>query len=95
MSRALMRRNSSSGGSGSTGKGVVSGVASGVVPGLGQLINGEGDKALGVFAVSAIAGLGLWSAIPILGPVAGLVGGATWLYGVADGYLTGKRGKRR
>lgn len=95
MSRALMRQNSGSSGGGSTGKGVLSGVASGVVPGLGQLINGEGDKALGVFVVTAVAGLGLWAAIPLLGPVAGLVAGGTWLYGVADGYLTGKNGKRR
>lgn len=92
MSRSLVPR---SGGSGSTGKGVVSGVASGFVPGLGQLINGEGDKALGVFAVAVVSGLGFWSAIPILGTVAGLVAGGTWIYGVADGYLTGKRGKRR
>ena len=93
MSKALIRRPGGSGGS--TGRGVVSGVASGFVPGLGQLINGESDKAIGVFAVAAVAGLGLWSSIPILGPVAGLVAGGTWLYGVADGYLTGKRGKRR
>lgn len=93
MSKALVRR--SAGGEGSTAKGVVSGVASGFIPGLGQLINGEGDKALGVFAVAAVAGLGFWSAIPILGSVAGLVAGGTWIYGVADGYLTGKRGRRR
>ncbi|MBW2731808.1 MAG: hypothetical protein JRH20_05400 [Deltaproteobacteria bacterium] len=83
MSRALVKQ--------SKAKGVVPAVASGFVPGLGQLLNGESDKAIGVFGVSLVAGLGLWSAIPILGGVAGLVAGGTWLYGVVDGY----RGARR
>ena len=30
-------------------------------------------------------------AIPTMGTVAGLVSGATWLYGVADGYIQGRR----
>lgn len=83
--KALVKKGEARGG------GIVPAVASGFIPGLGQLINGEGDKALGVFVVSAIAGLGLWSAIPVLGPLAGLVAGGTWLYGVADGYITGKK----
>jgi TM2 domain-containing membrane protein YozV len=84
MSNALMKRRSGS------GNGVVPGVASAVVPGLGQLINGEGDKAIGVFAVWGIAGLSLLGAIPLVGTAAWVIGGATWLYGVADGYVTGK-----
>ena len=83
MSKALVKR--------SKGGGLVPAVASGFVPGLGQLLNGEGDKAIGVFVVAAVAGLGIWSAIPILGGVAGLIGGATWIYGVADGYITGRK----
>jgi TM2 domain-containing membrane protein YozV len=86
MSKALMKRSS-----GNTTQGVVSGAASAVIPGLGQLINGEGDKAIGVFAVWGIAGLSLLGAIPIIGTVAWAVGGATWIYGVADGYITGKK----
>lgn len=71
--------------------GIVPAACSAVVPGLGQLINGDTDKALGVFAVAAIAGASLIHVIPILGSVAGLVYGATWLYGVADGFLEGRK----
>jgi TM2 domain-containing membrane protein YozV len=66
-------------------------VASFFIPGLGQLINGEGDKALGVFATWGIAGLGVVGAIPLIGWAAGLVVGATHIYAVADGYFTGKK----
>jgi hypothetical protein len=86
MSKALVKSSSGGGGSG-----IVPAVASGFVPGLGQLVNGETDKAIGVFAVSTIAGLGFIGAIPLIGPVAALVGGATWIYGVADGYFTGRK----
>ena len=85
MSKALVKR--SSGG----GSGIVPAVASGFVPGLGQLINGESDKALGVFVVSVVAGASVLGAIPIVGWAAGLVWGATWIYGVADGYFTGRK----
>jgi TM2 domain-containing membrane protein YozV len=85
MSKALVKR--SSGG----GSGIVPAVASGFVPGLGQLINGEGDKALGVFAVAVVTGLSVVGAIPIVGWAAGMVWGATWIYGVADGYFTGRK----
>jgi hypothetical protein len=84
MSKALVRR-------GSGGSGVVPAVASAVIPGAGQLINGEGDKALGVFAVYIVSGLSLLGVIPLVGTVAGIVAGGTWLYGVADGYITGKK----
>jgi hypothetical protein len=81
--------------SGSTASGLVPAVASGFVPGLGQLLNGEGDKALGVFAVAFVCGAGimggLLGGIPIIGGLASLVGGVTWIYGVADGYLTGRK----
>ncbi len=86
----LMKRSS-----GSVADGAVPAVASGFVPGLGQLMNGESDKALGVFVVAAICGGGLLGGIlggiPIIGGIAGLVGGITWIYGVADGYLTGRK----
>jgi TM2 domain-containing membrane protein YozV len=85
MSKALVK---SSGGGGS---GILPAVCSALLPGAGQLVNGEVDKAIGVFAVSTIAGLGFIGAIPLIGPVAALVGGATWIYGVADGYFTGRR----
>jgi hypothetical protein len=66
-------------------------VCSAVVPGVGQLVNGEGDKALGVFAVAVVSGASFLGAIPLIGTVAGVVYAATWLYGVADGYVTGKK----
>ena len=83
MSKALVRRGG--------GSGVVPAVCSAVIPGVGQLVNGETDKAIGVFAVAVVAGAGFLGAIPLIGTVAGLVAGATWLYGVADGYVQGKK----
>ena len=83
MSKALVRRGS--------GNGVVPAVCSVVVPGLGQLVNGETEKAIGVFAVYAVAGASFLGAIPILGSAAVLIAGGAWLYGVADAYVTGKK----
>ena len=83
MSKALVKRGS--------GSGVVPAVASALIPGVGQLVNGEVDKAIGVFVVAAISGASFLGAIPLLGSIAGLVYGATWLYGVADGYIQGKK----
>ena len=73
------------------GSGVVPAVASGFIPGLGQLINGEGDKALGVFVVAVVCSAGVIASIPVIGTVAGVVGFATWLYGVGDGFVTGRK----
>jgi len=83
-----MKRSS---GSGLTGVGEA--VASGLIPGLGQLINGEGDKAVGVFAVYTVAGLSLLGAIPLIGTLAWAIGGTTWLYAVADAYVTARKKK--
>jgi hypothetical protein len=38
--------------------------------------------------VSASSFLG---AIPVIGSIAGLVWGATWIYGVADGFIEGRK----
>lgn len=86
MSKALVKR--SGGGSGS---GIVPAVCSAFIPGVGQLVNGETDKAIGVFAVAVVSGASVLGAIPIIGGLAGLVYGATWLYGVADGYIQGRK----
>ncbi|HET9624778.1 MAG TPA: hypothetical protein VFP84_25600 [Kofleriaceae bacterium] len=88
MSNALVKTSK-----GSALGGIVPAVGSALIPGVGQLINGESDKALGVFVVAAVSGASFIGAIPILGSVAGLVYGATWLYGVADGFLQGRRKK--
>ncbi len=71
--------------------GVVPGVASLLVPGLGQLVNGQSDKAIGMFSVWAIAGLGIIGAIPLVGWVAGGVVTAMHVYAGADGYLTARK----
>ena len=84
MSKALVKR---SGG----GSGVVPAVASALLPGLGQAVNGESDKAIGVMAVYIVSGLGVIGALPIVGWLAGIVGGATWVYGVGDAYLQGRK----
>jgi hypothetical protein len=84
MSKALVKR-------GGSGTGVVPAACSAVVPGLGQLVNGEGDKALGVFAVAVISGASFLGAIPLIGSVAGIIYAGTWIYGVADGYIQGKK----
>lgn len=83
MSKALVRRGS--------GSGVVPAIASALIPGVGQLVNGETDKAIGVAAVYFVAGASFLGVIPILGGVAGLVAGATWIYGVADAYVQGRK----
>lgn len=69
--------------------GVVPAVASAVVPGLGQLLNKQKDKAIGVFAV--VAGGWLLSALPLIGFIPGVVAAGAWIYGVADGYFTAKK----
>jgi TM2 domain-containing membrane protein YozV len=84
MSKALVKSG--------RGGGIVPAICSAVVPGVGQLLNGETDKAIGVFVVAGVSGLSFLGAIPLLGSLAGVIYGATWLYGVADGYLRG-RGK--
>jgi len=83
MSKALVRRGS--------GNGVVPAVCSAIIPGVGQLVNGETDKAIGVFVVAAVSGASFLGGIPLIGTVAGLVYGATWLYGVADGFIQGRK----
>ncbi len=84
MTNALVKSNKG-------GSGIVPAVCSAVIPGVGQLVNGETDKAIGVFVVAAISGASVLGAIPLIGSVAGLIYGATWLYGVADGYIQGKK----
>jgi TM2 domain-containing membrane protein YozV len=88
MSKVLVK---SSGGKGGGAGGLIPAVCSAIVPGVGQLVNGETDKAIGVFVVAAVSGASFVGAIPLLGSIAGLVYGATWLYGVADGFVQGRK----
>ena len=77
----------------SKAKGIVPAVCSGLLPGLGQLVNGDKEKAIGVFVVAA--GAGIATALPLVGGIAGVIAGGTWLYGVADGYFGARRKRRR
>jgi hypothetical protein len=75
------------------GNGVVPAVGSLIIPGVGQLINGEGDKALGVFVVSVVTGAGFLLGLPLIGGLFGLAHLATHIYAVGDAYVQGKRKK--
>ena len=88
MSKALIK---SSGGRRDNVSGIIPAACSAVIPGLGQLINGETDKAIGVFVVAAVSASSFLGALPLIGGIAGLVYGATWIYGVADGFLEGRK----
>jgi hypothetical protein len=88
MSNALIKRGN---GRRDNVAGVIPAACSALLPGLGQLVNGETDKAIGVFAVALVSGASLLGAIPLIGSVAGLVWTGTWIYGVADGFLQGRK----
>ena len=66
-------------------------LCSALLPGLGQMVKGDTDKGVGILAVAVVAGSSFLGALPLLGGVAGLVWGATWLYGVADAALAKKK----
>ena len=85
MSNELVKR------SGNSGNGVVPAVGSLIIPGVGQLINGESDRALGVFVVSVITGAGFLVGLPLIGGIFGLTHLATHLYAVGDAYIQGKK----
>ncbi len=74
-----------------TSSGLLPAACSALVPGVGQLVNGEPGKALGVLVVATVAGASFLGAIPLLGSVAGVAYAATWLYSVADGFVRGRR----
>ncbi len=74
MSKALVKSASSSG----SGSGLVPAACSLVIPGVGQFINGETDKAIGVFVVAAATGAAFLGGLPLIGGLLGLVHLATW-----------------
>ena len=85
MSNALVK---SSGGGGS---GIVPAAASLVIPGVGQLINGESDKAIGVFVVSIATAGAFLGGLPLIGGICGLVHLATHVYAVGDAWIQGRK----
>ena len=78
-------------------RGLVSGVPSFFIPGSGQLINGEGDKALGMAAVwgGALALTFLGGGLPLIGGLAAWIGGTvglgTQVVASADGFIQGRK----
>lgn len=85
MSKALVKSESN------TGHGAVAGVASFLIPGVGQLINGEGDKALGMFAVFAVTGIGLLTGLPLVGGIVAIAHVGMHVVAGADAYIQGKK----
>ncbi|HEY1552641.1 MAG TPA: hypothetical protein VGG28_32655 [Kofleriaceae bacterium] len=85
MSNALVKS------SGRGGTGIVPAAASLVLPGVGQLINGESDKALGVFVVAVATGAAFLGGLPIIGGICGLVHLATHVYAIGDAYIQGRK----
>ena len=75
----------------SKAKGVVPATASLVVPGVGQLINGQGTKALGVFGVAMATGAAFLTGLPLLGGVIGIAHLATHAYAVGDAYIQARK----
>jgi TM2 domain-containing membrane protein YozV len=72
-------------------RGAVAGVAGFLIPGLGQLMNGETDKAIGMFAVFAVTGVGLLTGLPLLGGVVALAHVGMHVVGGIDGYIQGRK----
>ncbi len=72
-------------------RGAVAGVASLLIPGVGQLMNGETDKAIGMFAVFAVTGIGLLTGLPLVGGVLALAHAGMHVVGGIDGYIQGRK----
>jgi len=71
--------------------GIVPAAASFAVPGVGQLINGQGKKALGVFGVALATGAAFMTGLPLLGGVIGVAHLATHAYAVGDAYFQARK----
>ncbi|HLL25415.1 MAG TPA: hypothetical protein VK427_24935 [Kofleriaceae bacterium] len=75
----------------SKARGIVPATASLVVPGVGQLINGQGAKAVGVFGVAMATGAAFLTGMPILGGVIGVAHLVTHAYAVGDAYIQARK----
>ncbi len=75
-----------------TGRGLVFAGASALLPGLGQFFLGDVSQAFGIFFVWAVCTASLIRTVPLVGPVAGLVGAGTWIYAVIDAFRRGRLG---
>ena len=75
----------------SKAKGIVPATASLVVPGVGQLINGQGGKALGVFGIALATGAAFMTGLPLLGGIIGAAHVVTHVYAVGDAYVQARK----
>lgn len=73
--------------------GVVPAAASFALPGAGQLINGQGTKAVGVCAVALATGAAFLTGLPLLGAAIGVAHVATHVYAVGDAYYQARKKK--
>jgi TM2 domain-containing membrane protein YozV len=71
--------------------GIIPAAASFAVPGVGQLINGQGTKAVGVFGVAVATGAAFLTGLPLLGAVIGVAHVATHVYAVGDAYFQARK----
>ena len=84
MSKALVKADSG-------GLHPLAALCSALLPGLGQMVKGHTDKGVGMLAVAVVAGSSLLGALPLLGSLAYLIYGGTWLYSVGDAALSSKK----
>jgi TM2 domain-containing membrane protein YozV len=71
--------------------GVAPAGASLVLPGVGQLINGQGKKAVGTFAVAVATGAAFMTGLPLIGGVIAVAHLATHAYAVGDAYVQARK----
>ena len=75
----------------SKAKGVVPATASLVVPGVGQLINGQGTKAIATFGVAMATGAAFLTGLPLLGGIIGAAHLVVHGYAVGDAYIQARK----
>lgn len=83
MSKALVKAE--------TGVHPVPALCSALLPGLGQMVKGDTDKGVGMLVVAVVAGSSYLAGLPLIGGLASLAFGATWLYSVADAAFARKK----
>lgn len=72
-------------------RGILPAAASLALPGAGQLINGQGTKAVGVFGIALATGAAVLTGLPLIGAVIGVAHLATHVYAVGDAYIQARK----
>ena len=71
--------------------GVVPAAASFAMPGVGQLLNGQGKKAAATFGVAMATGAAFLTGLPLLGGVIGVAHLVAHGYAVGDAYIQARK----